>query len=212
MRPPPVETTAHAVHLVLPPAHAVMVPPTHSSSPYHESEDGEAQRPPPDETENHQRDPGWLSKLIDPCCDRHGGASLMNVNNIYIAPSNCQEGNIRVGRLLHGRAPQTIVRWRPQVWLQLVQDRASRPALRPPEVLRVISAMFAAPRRRDRTARQCRVTSTRCEEQPSRLGGETATGLAHTGSRKRHGGRQMPARRLHAIRHYQAEFRLQTLL
>src|SRR6516162_3265656 len=92
MRPPPVDTTAHVVHLVLPPAHAVMVPATHSSSPYHESQDGEAQRPPPDETENHQRDPGWLSKLVDPCCDRHGGASLMNVNNIYIAPSDCQEG------------------------------------------------------------------------------------------------------------------------
>src|SRR6516225_381837 len=76
LRPPPVDTTAHVVHLVLPPAHAVMVPAPHSSSPYHESEDGEAQRPPPDKTENHQRDPGWLSKLIDPCCDRHGGVSL----------------------------------------------------------------------------------------------------------------------------------------
>src|SRR6516225_5682287 len=104
MRPPPVDPTAHAVHLVLPPAHAVMVPATHSSSPYHESQDGEAQRPPPDETENHQRDPGRLSKLVDPCCDRHSGASLMNVNNIYIAPSDCQEGGIRVGQLLHGLA------------------------------------------------------------------------------------------------------------
>src|SRR5215471_4991680 len=103
MRPPPVDTTAHTVHLALPPAHAVMVPATHSSTPYHESENGEAQRPPPDKAENHQRDPGWLSELIDPCCDRHGGNLRADVNNIYIAPSNCQEGSIRVGRLLHDR-------------------------------------------------------------------------------------------------------------
>src|SRR5215471_10453529 len=99
MRPPPIDTTAHTVHLVLPPARAVMVPATHSSTPYHEGEDGQAQRPPPDKAKNHQRDPGWLSELIDPCCDRHGGASRMNVNIIYIAPSNCQEGVNSAGRL-----------------------------------------------------------------------------------------------------------------
>src|SRR6516164_8084307 len=90
--PPPVDTTAHAVHLVLPRARSVMVPATNSSTPYHEGEDGDAQRPPPDKAENHQRDPGWFSELIDPCCNRHGGTSRMNVNNIYIALSNCQEG------------------------------------------------------------------------------------------------------------------------
>src|SRR5262249_39501956 len=80
------------IHLVLPPTRAVMVPATHSSTPYHEGEDGDAQRPPPDKAENHQRDPGWFSELIDPCCNGHGGASRINVNNIYIWTSNCQEG------------------------------------------------------------------------------------------------------------------------
>src|ERR1700747_2578984 len=49
-----------------------MVPATHSSAPYHESEDGEAQRPPPDEAENHQRDPGWFSKLMNGKCPLPG--------------------------------------------------------------------------------------------------------------------------------------------
>src|SRR6516162_8379212 len=111
MRPPPVDTTAHAVHLALPPAHAVMVPATHSSTPYHESEDGEAQRPPPDKAENHQRDPGRLSELIDPCCDRHGGNLRADVNNIYIAPSNCQGGR-QSGTIASWSCAQTIVRWR----------------------------------------------------------------------------------------------------
>jgi hypothetical protein len=41
-----------------------MVPATHSSTPDHESEDSEAQRPPPNEAKNHQHNPGWLSELI----------------------------------------------------------------------------------------------------------------------------------------------------
>ena len=68
-RSPPVNATETAIHLVLPSAHAIMVPTTHSSTPDHEGEDGEAQRPPPDKAENHQRDPGWFSELIDPCCN-----------------------------------------------------------------------------------------------------------------------------------------------
>src|SRR5215468_8835409 len=98
----------------------------------------------------------------------------MNVNNIYIAPSNCQEGEHQGGTTASWSRPPTIVRWRQHLWLQVVQDRASRPALRPPAVLRVISATCAVLRPRDRTVRQCRVTSTRCGERPSRLGGETA--------------------------------------
>src|SRR6516225_7648351 len=142
------------------------------------------------------------------------GASRMNVNNIYIASSRCQEGASERDDCIISKpsCPQMTASWRQHLWLQVFQDRASRPALRLPAVLRVISAAYTVPRRRGRTARQCRVTSTRCEERPSRLGGETAAALAHTGSQMRHAGQQMPGPRLHAIRHYRAEFRLQTLL
>src|SRR5262249_46861078 len=177
-----------------------MVPATHSSTPYHEGEDSDAQRPPPDKAENHQRDPGRFSELIDPCCNRHGGASRMNVNTFTSRPRTVK-GVHRSGTTARSSCPQTIVRWRQYLWPQVVRDRASRPALRPPAVLRVISATRAVPRRRGRTARQCRVRSTKCEERPSRLGAETAAALAHTGSQMRHAERQMPAPRLHAIRH-----------
>src|SRR6516225_2184944 len=186
-----------------------MVPATHSSTPYHESEDGEAQRPPPDKAKNHQHDPGWLSELIEFCYDRHGGTSRLNVNNIYIAASNCQEGGSTARDDFE--ASTLKARSRQHFSLQEVQGRASRPALRPPAALRVTSARCAVPRRRGRTARQCHVTSTRCEERPSRQGAETAVAFAHTGSQKRHGGRQMPAPRLHAIRDWsQAEYRPRT--
>jgi len=72
-RSPPVNATEHAIHRVLPSAHAVVVRATHSSTPNHEGEDGEAQRPPPDKAQNHQHDPGWFSELIEFCYDRHGG-------------------------------------------------------------------------------------------------------------------------------------------
>src|SRR5262245_44035337 len=67
----------------LPAAYAF--PTTHSSTPNDEGEDGETDRPPPHETEDHERDPGRFSELIEFCNDRHEGEpQSANVNYIYI--------------------------------------------------------------------------------------------------------------------------------
>jgi hypothetical protein len=73
---------AHAVHLPLQFLHLVFAAfgataVTHVTSPKSsgcedERERDQAQRPPDDKAQNHQRDPGEDSELIDFHCDRHG--------------------------------------------------------------------------------------------------------------------------------------------
>src|SRR5262245_7897309 len=82
-RLPPGPGLTHLVGLSGPASHATF-PATHSSAPNDEGQGGKADRPPDAEAEDHQRDPGRFSQLIELRNDRHRGLAV-NVNHIYIA-------------------------------------------------------------------------------------------------------------------------------
>ena len=54
----------HAVDLLLPPRHGVMIPAGHPSAPDDKGQDRKTQWPPKEETEDHQRDPGGTPQLV----------------------------------------------------------------------------------------------------------------------------------------------------
>src|SRR5215472_13287788 len=54
----------------IPSSHA---PAFHSSAPHNECQGGKSKRPPDEEAEDHERNPGWFSQLIELCNDRHSG-------------------------------------------------------------------------------------------------------------------------------------------
>src|SRR5438132_10306768 len=57
---------------------------SHSSAPHDECQGRKTKRPPDEEAEDHERNPGWFSQLIELCNDWHGLVPV-NVNHIYIA-------------------------------------------------------------------------------------------------------------------------------
>src|SRR5215467_13332256 len=107
--------SAGAAHVgAVPTIDLAMFPATHASAPNDEGQGGQTKRPPDDEAEDHQREPGAFSQLIELCNDRHRqglvsvGARprmtrdlIVNVNNIYIGPRRLSR---RPGRYL-GAAP-----------------------------------------------------------------------------------------------------------
>src|SRR5664279_3507592 len=93
LRAHPVHLALHALHLVLPAVMTAVISASHSSAPYGEGEDDEAERPPGHEAEDDQRDPGGFAEFIELRGKGHGCASPVNVNNIYIgkaAADGCQ--------------------------------------------------------------------------------------------------------------------------
>jgi len=56
--------------------HGVVIPAAHSSAPDDEGKHGKADRPPHDESKDHQGDPGGPSQLVELCNDRHGGLTF----------------------------------------------------------------------------------------------------------------------------------------
>src|SRR5664280_155761 len=85
LRANPVHLALHTLHLVLPAVVTAVISASHSSAPYCEGEDDEAERPPGHEAEDDQRDPGGFAEFIELRSKGHGCASRENVNNIYIA-------------------------------------------------------------------------------------------------------------------------------
>jgi hypothetical protein len=48
-----------------------MCPPfqeVHSSASHNECQGGKTKRPPDEEAEDHERNPGWFSQLVELCC------------------------------------------------------------------------------------------------------------------------------------------------
>src|SRR6185295_826057 len=80
-----VHSVLHPRHLVLPAVVAGVVPTSHASAPYQEGQDGEAERPKHDETQDHQGDPRRLAQFVQFFRDQHDRSSPVNVNNINIA-------------------------------------------------------------------------------------------------------------------------------
>src|SRR5215471_12753650 len=68
----------------MPTAHASALPGTYPSAPNQKGQRREADRPPVNETQQRQCDPGWFSQIIELCNQRHVGLTV-NVNYIYIA-------------------------------------------------------------------------------------------------------------------------------
>ena len=96
----PVHLALHAFHLVLPAVGPAVISASHSSAPYGEGEDGQAQRPPGHEAEDDQRDPGGFAEFIELRGDWHCRPRV-NVNNIYIArvaADRCQDPSHRKRR------------------------------------------------------------------------------------------------------------------
>src|SRR5262249_58479881 len=58
---------------------------SHSSAPHNECQGGKTKRPPDEEAEDHERNPGWFSQLIKLCNDWHRWPRPVNVNHIYMA-------------------------------------------------------------------------------------------------------------------------------
>src|SRR6478672_8124091 len=69
----------------IPPSHVPAFPGSHSSAPHHECQGGKTKRPPDEEAEDHEGNPGWFSQLIELCNDRHSGGLAVNVNHIYMS-------------------------------------------------------------------------------------------------------------------------------
>src|SRR5215471_1531811 len=57
----------------IPSSHAPAFRGSHSSAPHNECQGGKTKRPPDEEAEDHERNPGWFSQLIELCNDRHRG-------------------------------------------------------------------------------------------------------------------------------------------
>src|SRR5690242_18775857 len=89
-----------ALGLIMPAAEAAIFPATHSSAPYGEHQDRKTNRPPEDEAEDHQRDPGGVSQFVEFRSDGHERPRVVNVNNINIAMrgrKDCQAVSRRRG-------------------------------------------------------------------------------------------------------------------
>src|SRR5215475_6947839 len=85
---PPSPRGTHLVHRSIPTSRAPAFRGSHSSAPHNECQGGKTKRPPDEEAEDHERNPGWFSQLIELRNDRHSGliiaASFVNVNHIYM--------------------------------------------------------------------------------------------------------------------------------
>src|SRR5262249_7155704 len=69
----------------IPSTHAPAFRGSHSSAPHNECQGGKTKRPPDEEAEDHERNPGWFSQLIKLCNDWHRWPRSVNVNHIYMA-------------------------------------------------------------------------------------------------------------------------------
>src|SRR5262249_36156466 len=75
-RLPPSPGRTHLVHRSIPTSRAPVFRGSHSSAPHNECQGGKTKRPPDEEAEDHERNPGWFSQLIELCYDRHSGLAL----------------------------------------------------------------------------------------------------------------------------------------
>src|SRR5262249_11453725 len=67
-RPPPCSGIAYFVHAARPPAHTSTFPRrTHASAPDQKGQNRKSDRPPVDEAQDRERDPGRLSQIIKLC-------------------------------------------------------------------------------------------------------------------------------------------------
>ncbi len=73
--PPGACAAAHLLNSTLPAGHVAVPRATHPSAPDNEGQKGKTHRPPEREAQDHQRDPGWFSQVIELCNDRHLEAS-----------------------------------------------------------------------------------------------------------------------------------------
>src|SRR2546421_11466574 len=137
---------------------------SHSSAPHNECQGGKTKRPPDEEAEDHERNPGWFSQLIELCNDWHSG--LVNVNHIYMAKvisADCQ--GCPIGQ-------PTKIRHRAEA--RSGPNRANRLAMLPPTNPQETSGMTAAPRHLARTGTRCHATVPRCAASSSGLGDAAA--------------------------------------
>src|SRR6516162_10907550 len=71
--PPPGPGAAHFFHAAVPTAHTASLQRAHSSTPDQKGQNRKPYRPPVDEAEDRQCNPGWFSQVVEFCNQRHGG-------------------------------------------------------------------------------------------------------------------------------------------